>query len=313
MEAANNSSISDRLLSDYPFLEERALVHFINDFGERRDHQDQQKKIAKSGFIIRLLDKVSGKSGLRQQAIDESTEDALKFIKDYIVSNERRWADNSVFLTEITEGIGLLSGKLQQLDRVVEDIQQSLVEVKDRVSHVEAKLDYQQAYVAGQAELDHALSVFELGNDALTPEQQLWLLLNGLRYGRFGQWLSSANQYGYDQQVRTVLETLKNKCLKILNEHTGRQSAELFDRSSLYSSLSSKEQEVSEAICLISHSGKNSNLVAESNVIEPILYSLNNGDELQESSDLPFIFSNNSLYDHMLHALKKEGAYEIAN
>lgn len=313
MEAVTYSSITDRLVSDYPFLEERALVHFINDFGERRDHQDQQKEIAKSGFMARILDKASGKSGLRQQAIDESTEDALKFIKDYIVSNERRWADNSVFLTEITEGIGLLSGKLKQVDVVVEDIQQSLVEVKDRVSNVEAQLDYQQAYVASQTELDHALSVFALGNDAITPEQQLWLLLNGLRYGRFGQWMLSTDQIGHEQQVFTVLDTLKNRCLNILNQHTGRKSAELFNRSCLYSSLSSKDQEVSEALCLVMNDRESQNFEAERGVIEPLVYCLNNGDEIPVDNDLPFIFSNNSIYDHMVQALSRGMVYDSSN
>ncbi len=312
METMNNM-ITDRLVNDYPFLEKRALVHFINDFGERRDHQSQQKKIASSGILTRVLDKVSGKSSLRQQAIDESTEDCLIFIKDYIVTNEGRWAENSVFLTEIAEGIGLLSGKLQQVDGVVEDIIMALSEVKGRVNNIEHQLDYQQTYITAQTEMDHALSVFALDNDALTPEQQLWFLLNELRYGRFGQWLASTDQVDHEQQVRTVLETLKNKCLKLLNQHTGRQSAELFDRSSLYASLSSKNQEVSEALCLVTNYGEGKNVKAERGIIEPLVYCLNIDGSLSESSDLPFIFSNNSLYDHMLQTLRGDKVYEIAN
>lgn len=313
METTMNNMITDRLIKDYPFLEERALVHFINDFGERRDHQTQQKKIACSGIWARLLDNASGKSGLRQQAIDESTEDALKFIKDYIVSNERRWADNSVFLTEIAEGVGLLSGKLQQVDGIVEDIQHTLADFTGRVTQVETRLDYQESITVAQVEMDHALSVFSHNSDILAPEQQLWFLLNGLKYGRFGQWLSCANQYGYDQQVITVLDTLKNKCLKILNQHTGRKSAELFDRSYLYSSLSSKEQEVSEALCLATNDRESQNFDAERGVIGPLVYCLNNGGEVPVNNDLPFIFSNNSIYDHMVQALSRGMVYDSSN
>lgn len=313
METTMNNMIADRLVTDYPFLEERALVHFINDFGVRRDHQSQQKKIASSGILTRVLGKISGKSSLRQQAIDESTEDCLIFIKDYIVTNESRWADNSVFLTEIAEGIGLLSGKLQQIDGVVEDIKTALSEVKVRVSHIEGQLDYQQAYTAAKTEMDHALSVFSLNSDTLTPEQKLWFLLNGLKYGRFGMWLSITNQVGHKQQVSTVLDTLKNKCLKILNQHTGRQSAELFDRGRLFSNLTSKEQEVSEAICLVTNYEERNNFDAGKGVLEPLVYCLNSGAEAPESKDLPFIFSNSSLYDHMIHALRKDIDYDVAN
>ncbi len=312
MESKDNT-IVDRLITDYPYLEERALVHFINDFGERRDHQDQQKHISNSGLLTRIIDKVSGKSGLRQQAIDESTEDSLKFIKDYIIANEERWANNSEFLTEVAEGVGLLSGKLQQVDKTVEDIKQLLAEVKGRVDDIEIRLDYQQSYTAAQTEMNHALSVFSREDDALAPEHKLWLLLNRLKYGHFGQWLMNGNQAGHRQQVITILDTLKNECLRILNQHTGRQSAELFDRSRLFSSLTSKVQDISEALCLVTNDRDNDENDTGSGVLESLVYSLNNGDELPESGDLPFIFSNSSVYENMVQTLKKDIAYDVTN
>ena len=108
-----NTEMVDQLLNDYPYLAERAIVDFMNGFDVRGDQGSENEKLADSSFLTRMLDNLSGKKDARQVMYDRSAEGALVFIRDYILENERRGAENSAFIAEIADGIRLLSGKVR--------------------------------------------------------------------------------------------------------------------------------------------------------------------------------------------------------
>lgn len=296
MDTSENKVI-DHLLEGYPYLAERAIVNFVNGFDVRRDLGSEKKKLAESGIFSRLLDSVSGKKDARQVMIDQSTEDALIFIKDYIVKNEDRWTENNGFLSEVADGVRQLSGKLQQVDGIVSDIQQTLLVVDKRLMSVEGKLDGQQLFNEAQVEMRHALSIFAQ-DDVLTAEQGLWFLLNRLKYGSFGVWLKANNNSEQNKQVMTVLSTLRNDCLKIFNDRTRRGAAELIARDDLVAQLAYGEDTVKEALRLT--------LDRPASDLECLIYSHSYNDAAVDLSDLAFVFSNNSIYDQMALCLTQE-------
>ncbi|AMD00393.1 hypothetical protein [Halomonas chromatireducens] len=290
------------LIDDYPHLEEKAIVDFINNFSVMADHLNKKQEIADSPSA-RFFDWMSGRNVKRQLLLDRTFESELVFVRDYIVENEKRLVKNDDFMDEIMSGVSLLSGKLREVANETCQIKESLEELRETVCHIESsvvqRLDYQELYINALSEKELALSIFSKTNDSLSPEQSLWLMLTRLWYGDFGRWLkASGKSKSNSKVVKETLETLKNQCMLIMSKKTGRSNDALIDRDTLYKSLISDFEPVKDALCLMSDH--------HSNKLESMIYSLNSNVELRqfEDSDLPFVFSNISIFHEMASLLQ---------
>ncbi|MEH6387768.1 MAG: hypothetical protein V7772_07835 [Pseudomonas profundi] len=293
---STESADLDRLVEAYPHLEEKAIVDFINGFSVMSDHLDVKCKIANKGPSARLFDKLTGRSAKRQELIDRSVESSFVFIKEYVVSNEKRLAKNEHFLHQIMSGVSMISAKLQEVAGDTVTLRKNLNELADKVDGMEQslsqRLDYYDLYNSAMAELKLALSVFAMEDPLFKPEQSLWMLLTRLKYGDFGLWLeSSEGGSKHDKTVQAVMQALKNDCLRILAKLTGRSTHELVDRKALFTRLSTDDELLQDALCLVS--GR------DSNALESLILTINSGNVPSPDAELPYVFSSASIYQQM--------------
>ncbi|MDK8265026.1 hypothetical protein QP835_12170 [Pseudomonas oryzihabitans] len=291
----------ERLVEAYPHLEEKAIVDFINGFSVMSDHLNEKRKVLKKGRSARILDGLTGQSALRQELIDTSMEASLGFIKDYVVANEKRLAKNEHFLHQVMSGVSQLSVKLQEVAGDTIDLRQDLTELADKVDHMEQSLnqrmDYYELQNRAMVEKQLALSIFAIKESLFSPEQGLWMLLTRLKYGEFGCWIEAGEgNPQHEKDVQATMQTLKNDCLRILCELTGRSMHQLVDRKTLFAQLSAEDELLQDALCLVSEHG--------SSVLEPVLLAINSGEEPATDGELPYVFSNASIYDEMSQLLK---------
>lgn len=92
------------------------------------------------------------------------------------------------------------------------------------------------------------------------------------------------------------MQTLKNDCIRILCELTGRSLNQLVDRKTLFAQLSAEDDLLKDALCLVSEHG--------ASVLEPVLLAVNSGEDPATDGELPYVFSNASIYDEMSLLLK---------
>lgn len=297
---AIESAEMERLVEAYPHLEEKAIVDFINGFSVMSDHLNEKRKVAKKGRSARFLDRLTGQSTIRQGLIDISMEASLGFIKDYVVANEKRLVKNEHFLHQVMSGVSLLSEKLQEVagDTIV--LRQDLTELTDKVERMEhslsQRMNYYELHNRAMAEMKLALSFFAMKEALFSPEQSLWMLLTRLKYGEFGVWIEAGGNPQHEQNVQAAMQTLKNNCLRILSELTGRSMHQLVDRKALFAQLSSEDELLQDALCLVSEHG--------SNLLELVMLAINSGEAPAPDGELPYVFSNSSIYDEMSHLLK---------
>lgn len=290
-----------RLVESYPHLEEKAIVDFINGFSVMSDHLNEKRNVANKGRSARFLDRLTGQSAIRQELIDTNMESSLGFIKDYVVANETRLAKNEHFLHQVMSGVSLLSEKLQEVagDTIV--LRQDLTELTDKVERMEhslsQRMDYYELHNRAMAEVKLALSIFASKEALFSPEQSLWMLLTRLNYGEFGVWIEAGVNPQHEQNVHAAMQTLKNDCLRILSELTGRSMHQLVDRKTLFAQLASEDELLQDALCLVSEHG--------SNLLEPVMLAINSGEVPAPDGELPYVFSNASIYYEMSHLLKQ--------
>lgn len=288
------------LLKSYPHIEEKAVVDFINGFSVMSDHLGEKRKLSQKSPLVRLLDHLTGQSNLRQGLIDASMEASLIFLKDYVVANEKRLSNNEVFLDQIMGGVSLLSAKLQETVGDTVTLRQELTELTARVDHIKQSLgqriDYVEHYNRAMAEVRLALSIFETREALFSPEQSLWMLLTRLKYGEFGTWIQTGdNTVQHQKNVLTAMQTLKNNCMCILSKLTGRSRHQLVDRDTLFAQLSAKDELLQDALCLVSDH--------DTNLLEPVMLAVNSGESPILDCELPYVFSNSSIYDEMSQLL----------
>ncbi len=298
---AIESAEMERLVEAYPHLEEKAIVDFINGFSVMTDHLNEKRKVAKRGRSARFLDRLTGQSVLRQELIDTSMETSLVFIKDYVVANEKRLVKNEHFLHQVMSSVSLLSAKLREVAGDTIALRQDLTELADKVGRMEKSLsqrmDYYELHNRAMAEVKLALSIFAMKEALFSPEQSLWMLLTRLKYGDFGGWIKGGEgNHQHKQSVQAAMQTLRNDCLRILSELTGRSMHQLVDRKTLFAQLSSEDELLQDALCLVSEHG--------SNLLEPVMLAINSGEAPTLGGELPYVFSNASIYDEMSHLLK---------
>lgn len=294
------------LLDSYPHLEEKAIVDFINSFSVMSDHLNEKRRIANSGRSARLFDRLTGDSAKRQELIDGSVESSFIFIKDYVVSNERRLAKNEYFLHQVMDGVSLISEKLQEVAGDTRALRENLTELGAKVNEMDhsfsQRLDYQDLHNSAMSEMNLAVSVFAKSDVLFSPEQSLWMLLTRLKYGEFGGWVAIRDGGSkHEKIVQAAMQQLKNDSLRILAEQTGRSTNELVDRQTLFARLSSDDDLLRDALCLVSEH--------RSNTLEPIILAVNSGGCPDPSADLPYVFSNASIYEEMSHLLEQGENY----
>jgi len=290
-----------RLVEAYPHLEEKAIVDFINGFSVMSDHLNEKRKLVKKGRSARFLDRLTGQSALRQELIDTSMEASLGFVKDYVVTNEKRLTKNEHFLHQVMCGVSLLSEKLQEVAGDSTVLRQDLTELAEKVDHMERSLNQRMGYYELQnramVEKQLALSIFAMKEALFSPEQSLWMLLTRLKYGEFGRWIQAGEgNRQHEKDVQTAMQTLKNDCIRILCELTGRSLNQLVDRKTLFAQLSAEDDLLKDALCLVSEHG--------ASVLEPVLLAVNSGEDPATDGELPYVFSNASIYDEMSLLLK---------
>ena len=290
-----------RLVEDYPHLEEKAIVDFINGFSVMSDHLNEKRKLVKKWRSARFLDRLTGQSALRQELIDTSMQASLGFIKDYVVTNEKRLTKNEHFLHQVMSGVSLLSAKLQKVVGDTTVLRQDLTDLADKVGHMEQSLnqrmDYYELQNRAMGEKQLALSIFAMKEALFSPEQSLWMLLTRLKYGEFGRWIQAGEgKRQHEKDVQAAMQALKNNCMRILCELTGRSMNQLVDRKTLFAQLSAQDELLKDALCLVSEHG--------SSVLEPVLLAVNSGEEPATGAELPYVFSNSSIYDEMSQLLK---------
>lgn len=298
----------DRLVESYPHLEEKAIVDFINGFSVMSDLSDEKLKISNKGPSARFFDRLTGHSRKRQELIDKSVENSLSFIKDYVVSNEKRLAKNEYFLHQVMSGVGMISAKLQEVAGDTVDLRDGLAELADKVYSVEhsltTRMDYYDLHNSAMAEMKLGLSVFATKDTLFSPEQSLWMLLSRLKYSDFGLWMSSREGGAkHEETVRKVMQSLKMDCIRILSEQTGRTPHELVDRKTLFASLSASDELLQDALCLVSEQ--------QSSALESVILTVNTGGIPDPSAEMPFVFSNVSIYDEM-SGLLEAGEQHVA-
>ncbi|GGK02538.1 hypothetical protein [Pseudomonas matsuisoli] len=305
---ALKSAEMERLVEAYPHLEEKAIVDFINGLSVMSDHLSEKRKVAQNGLSARILDRLTGQSTQRQELIDSSVETSLNFIKDYVVTNEQRLTKNEYFLRQVMSGVGLLSTKLQEVTADTTDLRQDLTELAGKVDYMKhslnQRMDGYEQYNRAMAEANLAISIFARRESLLSPEQSLWMLLTRLKYGEFGRWIQAGrgNQQ-HEKAVQSALQTLENDCTRILCELTGRPMHCVVDRQALFAQLSAKDELLQDALRLVSEHG--------SSELEQVLLAVNSGEAPRTGDELPYVFSNQSIYDE-LSQLLKPGAHHAA-
>jgi hypothetical protein len=287
-----------RLVEAYPHLEEKSIVDFINGLSVMSDHLGVKSKIANKGFPARFFDRLAGHDRQRQALIDSSVENSFMFIKDYLVSNEKRLAKNEHFLHQVMSGVSLISSRLQEVAGDTVTLRENLSELADKVGRMEQslsqRLDHIDLHNSAMAEMNLRLSVFAIKDALFSPEQSLWMLLTRLKYSDFGLWIASYDGGAkHEETVQKVMQSLKINCLRILSEKTGRTPDELVDRKALFASLSSDDELLQDALCLVSEHN--------SNALESVILTINSGGVLLPDAELPYVFSNASIYQEMSH------------
>ncbi|MAX54841.1 MAG: hypothetical protein CL537_04910 [Alcanivoracaceae bacterium] len=296
----------ERLVEDFPHVEEKAIVNFINGFEVISDHLREKRKVIEKGYTARFVDGLTGSTAKRQERIDSGIEGSLSFLKDYVVANEKRLARNESFLNDVMEGVSLISGRLQGVSEDVGEIRISLDQLAETVATMEEmvsqRLNYHDLYNSAMAEKDLALSIFSKEGGVFSPEQSLWMLLTRLKYGDFGSWIESGEGNAKHMQTAdAVMKKLKNDCLDIMSNLTGRSPNALIDRASLYATLSSDDQLLKDALCLVSDQ--------ESNLLDPVIFAVNSDMPPQSDNDMPFVFSNISIYDELSRIFEVGGRH----
>lgn len=291
----------ESLIEAYPHVEEKAIVDFINGFSVMSDHLSEKRKVAEKGRAARMVDRLTGKSVLRQGLIDSSMEASLGFIKDYIVANENRLAGNENFLSQVMSGLSLLSEKLQEVAGDVIVLRHDLAELAGKVDEIghslSQRMDYYELHSRALDEMRHALSVFALKENLFSPELGLWMLLTRLKYGEFGAWIETKEMNPqHEKNVHAAMQVLRNDCLRILCELTGRSVHHLVDRETLFAQLSAGDELLQDALCLFSEHG--------SCVLEPVIFAVNSSTAPVLHDELPYVFSNASIYDELSQILK---------
>lgn len=290
----------DGLLNNYPHLEEKAIVDFVNGLSVMSDNLEQKSQVSAKGFSGRFIQIVTGRARKRQELIDDSVENSLFFIKDYIVSNEQRLAKNEHFLHQVMEGVSLISTRLQGVvvdtRRLREGLEELSGKVSDMAHSMSRKMDYFELHNSAMAEKKLALSIFEANDTMFTPEQSLWMLLTRLKFGEFGRWLvSTEGGEKHQQTVQKVMQSLRLDCVRILSVHTGRSPDELIDRKTLFASLYSPDEILRDALCLVSDS--------ESSALESVIMGVNSAKTPVPGEEMPFVFSNASIYEEMSNVI----------
>ena len=128
------------------------------------------------------------------------------------------------------------------------------------------------------------------------------MLLTRLKYGEFGRW-AEIREGGlkHEKILQAAIQQLKNDILRILAEQTGRSTNELVDRKTLFARLSSDDDLLRDALCMVSEN--------DSNVLEPIILAVNSGGCPEPSAELPYVFSNASIYEEMSYLLEQGENY----
>ena len=301
-----NDEVMALLGDDYPHIEEKAIVDFINSLDVVSDHVREKTKANQKGRGARFLDAFTGSGVKRQELIDAGVEGGLIFLKDYVVTNEARLSKNEAFLSQIMTGIGLISGKLHDVACETDAIRVSLSALSDRVESMEKsvtrRLDYHDLYNSAMAEMNLGLSVFAKKDAVFLPEQALWMLLTRLKNGDFGRWIESGKDNAkHGKTVKDVVQSLRNDCLRIMSELTERSENDLVDRERLFSLFASKKQLLQDALCLVSGH--------DSNLMESVILAVNSGAEPELDDDLPFVFSNASIYEELSKSLIPGGKH----
>ena len=294
------SSDLNRLVEAYPHLEEKAIVDFINGLSVMSDHLDVKSNIANKGRSARFIDRLIGASSKRQELIDNSVESSFIFIKDYVFSNEKRLSKNEHFLHQVMSGVSMISAKLQEVVGDTLTLRENLNELAYKMARMEQsitqRIEYLELHNSAMAEMKLALSVFQSKDSLFTPEQSLWMLLTRLKYGDFGLWMASlCGGSKHEETVQKVMMSLRMDCIRILSVQTRRTPHELVDRKFLFNSLSSNDELLQDALCLVSEH--------DSNALEPVILMVNSGGEPEPSSEMPFVFSNTSIYVEMSRLL----------
>lgn len=296
----NDFSEFNCLVSEYPHLEEKAIVDFINGLTVMSDHLDVKGKIASKGHSARFFDRLIGDSYRRQELIDNSVESSFLFIKDYVISNEQRLAKNEHFLHQVMSGVSMISARLMEVVNDTQGLRKNLNELTNKIARMEQsisqRIDNLELHDSAMTEMNLALNVFKSGSAMLTPEQRLWMLLTQLKYGDFGLWIvSQSGGSKHRQTVQRVMESLKMECVRILSVQTQRTPHELVDRKTLFASLSADDEMLKDALCLVSDH--------DSNELESVIIRVNSGGEPKPGSEMPFVFSNTSIYVEMSRLL----------
>ncbi len=303
---SNGSADLNCLIGAYPHLEEKAIVDFINGLSVMSDHLDVKGKIASNGRSARFFDRLTGASSKRQELIDSSVESSFIFIKDYVVSNEKRLAKNEHFLHQVMSGVSMISARLMEVVNDTQSLRQNLNELTDKMARMEQsisqRIDHVELYNSAMAEMNLALSVFKSKDPMFTPEQRLWMLLTQLKYGDFGLWMvSQCGGSKHEQTVQRVMQSLQMDCVRILSVQTQRTPHELVDRKSLFASLSSDDELLQDALCLVSDH--------DSSELESVILKVNSDGVPAPGTEMPFVFSNTSIYDEMSRLLTQGGEH----
>lgn len=189
----------------FPYLKDKMVIDFVNGLDVAKRLNQNNKNVAKQGFIKRNLHIISGKQQMAQNNINDHLITGLEACQAYLqeISHHQQahahaiiTIDNALkqtqnYTIEIADMVGVLKEQVQ-------DIHHSL----------SSRLDQIELNQRAAQQMESLLSAWQAEQFIeLSPMGQCFLVLDTLKRGDFGLYINSLNRADKNQQ----LDTLKNK------------------------------------------------------------------------------------------------------
>ena len=198
----------DNVKHVFPNVKDKLIIDFINGLDAAYDLNKRSK--ASHSFLKRNIELVSGHNKLRQESINDHLIVGLDACHEYFLEMSTHLQQHSYAVIQLKKTLDYTQIKVSEIVDFVTDFK-DLVDHKFQV--IRSEIDELDTHRKAVSHMENVLSRWTADRfKDLSPMGQCFCALDNLKWGDFGSYLYSSDNY---LEKKRLLETLENKIIKI--------------------------------------------------------------------------------------------------
>ncbi|ELV08894.1 Hypothetical protein F387_00287 [Wohlfahrtiimonas chitiniclastica SH04] len=203
----------------FPYLADKAILDFVNGLDVVKDHVAEMQ--SRSSLGNRLLDSLSGKTHMRQVAINQNIQSGLQGCLSWLNELNEKVVEHAYAIQNIKNVLEKHADILDALVDNVLEIKTSLQSLNDRIEILEHKLNGINLKVNAKDQLNRLMTAWKANDDnfhGLSIIEKVYYVLENLSYGAFNAYLMNLEAAGDFQTITEEKNHLKNSlidCIKL--------------------------------------------------------------------------------------------------